>query len=177
MIRQRHPGPPFGEHDEGVEQPEIVLGGRGQVTAYRAELAAAAQSAQAARYFLLQLGHADVAFTAVVIRRRPPVPGEPQVVVLPVAQAAGQRVVLFISGPERAAVWLAPASTAERYRLIWETSAAGSTTSRPWLAASRTRSCMAVSASAACAAQHHWPPGAASVTACSSRKAWAQHNW
>jgi hypothetical protein len=64
--------------------------------------------------FLLELGHADVAFTAVVIRGHPPVPGKPQIVVLAAEQAAGQRVVLFISGPERPAVWLTPARAAER---------------------------------------------------------------
>ena len=34
-------------------------------------------------------------------------------------------MLCFISAPERAAVWLAPARTAERYRRIWAASAAG----------------------------------------------------
>jgi len=29
---------------------------------------------------------------------------------------------------------------------------------------------------AACVAQHHWPTGAASAAACSSRRMWAQQN-
>ena len=58
---------------------------------------------------------------------------ESQVVVLAVSQAAGQRVVLFISAPERAAVWLTPARTAGRNKRTWMASAAGSTASRPWL--------------------------------------------
>jgi len=59
------------------------------------------------------------------------------------------RLCFVISGPERAAVWLAPARTAERNRRTWAARMAGSTALRPWLIASRTRSCMAVSASAA----------------------------
>jgi hypothetical protein len=65
--------------------------------------------AQATGYFLLQLGHTDVAFAAVIAGRDPPVPGKSQVVVWAAGQAAGRRVVLFISTPERAGVWLAPA--------------------------------------------------------------------
>src|SRR6266567_7724363 len=75
----------------------------------------------------------------------------------------------FIRAPERPAVWLAPIRTAERNRRSWAASAAWSTASRPWLIVSRTRSCIAVSASAPWVAQHHWPAAAASVTACSSR--------
>jgi hypothetical protein len=62
-------------------------------------LAGAGKGPQAAGYFLLQLGHADVAFGSVVIGWHIEVPGEPQVVVLAVEQAAGQRVVLFHQRP------------------------------------------------------------------------------
>jgi hypothetical protein len=47
---------------------------------------------------LLQLGHADVAFGVVIVRRGPEVPRKSQVVVLAVGQA-GQRVVLFHQRP------------------------------------------------------------------------------
>ena len=61
----------------------------------------------------------------------------------------------------------APIRTAERNRRTWAASTSGSTASRPWLIASLTRSCIAVSARAAWVAQHHWPCGTASATACS----------
>ena len=91
-----------------------MLGGGGKIAADGAELAGAGEGPQASGYFLLELGHADVALGSVVVRGNPEVPGEPQVVVLAVQQAAGQRVVLFIRGLERAAVWLAPIRAAER---------------------------------------------------------------
>jgi hypothetical protein len=102
--------------------------------------------------------------------------GEPQVVGLAVEQAAGQRVVLFIGLPVRALAWLAPISAAERYRVTCSARAAGSTAWRPWLMAAVARRCIPVMASAAWVAQHHWPAGAASVTACSSRRACAQQS-
>lgn len=52
--------------------------------------------------------------------------------------------------------------------------APGAMASRPRLIASRTSARIAV---IAWAAQHHCPAGAASVTACTSRRACAQHNW
>jgi len=70
-----HPRAAFGEHDEGVNEAETVFGSGGQVAADGAELAGAGHRAQAAGYLLLQLGHPDVAFGSVVIRRRPEVPG------------------------------------------------------------------------------------------------------
>jgi hypothetical protein len=57
-------------------------------------LPGAGEGAQAAGYFLPEFGHADIPLAAVVIGRHREVLGEPQVVVLAVEQAAGQRVML-----------------------------------------------------------------------------------
>src|SRR5512142_247752 len=94
-----HPGLALGEHDKSIEEAEAVLGGGGEVTADSAELAGAGHGAQAAGYLLLQLGHPDVALSSVVIRWRAEIRGKPQVIVLPVEQAAGQRVVLLHQRP------------------------------------------------------------------------------
>ena len=48
----RIPGPAFGEHDEGIEECQAVLGCGRQVAADGAELAGAGEGAQAAGYFL-----------------------------------------------------------------------------------------------------------------------------
>src|SRR5581483_4269989 len=89
------PGAAFGEHDEGVEEAFAVFGSGGQVAADGAELFGSGEGAQAAGYFLSQLDHPDVAFGAVVIRWYSPVGGEAEVVIFPVRQPVGERVVLF----------------------------------------------------------------------------------
>src|SRR5947209_10937137 len=88
------PGSAFGEHDEGVEEVPAVFGGGGEVAADRAELLGSGEGAQAAGYLLPQLDHSYVALGAVVVGWYSPVGGEAEVVVLAVAQPAGERVVL-----------------------------------------------------------------------------------
>lgn len=63
--------------------------GRGQLkeSSPPEEVASAGEGAQAARYLLPELGHADVAFSSVVIKRDVPVVGETQIVVLAVQPA------------------------------------------------------------------------------------------
>src|SRR5260370_11300278 len=143
----------------------------------RAELRGPGNGAQAAGYFLFQLGHPDVAFGAIVCRGNPPVPGKQQVVVLAVQQAAWQRMVFLdelvvpfcgLAGPDQRCGPVAVTSS---------TSAPASAPSLPFTIASLTSACIPVSASAAWAAQHHWPGGARSVTACISRRACAQQSW
>jgi hypothetical protein len=80
-----------------------VFGGGGQVAADRAELSGSGEGAQAAGHLLPEFDHADVALGAVVVGWYPPVGGEAEVVVLPVEQPAGERVVLahHLAGPRR----------------------------------------------------------------------------
>ena len=91
------------------------------------------------------------------IRRHPEAGGEPQVVVLAVAQAAGQRIVLFHQRPGACSGLGRPDQGGGAEQADWAASAAGSTASRPWLIASLASCCIRVSASAACVARHHWP--------------------
>src|SRR6185312_16695543 len=88
------PGLALGEHDEGVEEVPTVFCGGGQVAADRAELLGSGEGAQAAGHLLTKLDHAYVPLRAVVVRWYSPVGGEAEVVILPVEQPAGERVVL-----------------------------------------------------------------------------------
>src|SRR4051794_9215726 len=88
------PGSAFGEHDEDFEEVLAVFGGGGQIAADRAELCGSGEGAQAAGYLLPELDHADIALGSVVIGGYSPISGEAEVVVLPVEQPAGERVVL-----------------------------------------------------------------------------------
>ena len=107
-----------------------------------------------------------------------PVGGEAQVVVLPVEQAAGQRVVLahHLVRPRRG---LGEADLGGRAVELdlGRPGRRGRRSSAPAAIASATSFCMATSASPAWVAQHQSASaGAASATAASSRWACAQHS-
>jgi hypothetical protein len=91
---RRQPGAAFGEHDEVVEELAVVFDSGGHVVADRTELFGSGEGTQATGDLLPQLDHADVAFRSVVVGYSP-VLGEAEVVVLPIEQSAGERVVLF----------------------------------------------------------------------------------
>src|SRR6185437_3362026 len=171
------PGLALGEHDEGVEEVPTVFCGGGQVAADRAELLGSGEGAQAAGHLLPELDHAYVPLRAVVVRWCSAVGGEPEVVGLAVEQPAGERVVLFhhVAGPGSGGCDADLCGRAVELDLCGQSIGVEGVGCAA--IASATSFCMVTSASAAWVAQHQSTSGsAASVTACSSRWAWAQQS-
>src|SRR5215472_16834038 len=140
-----------------------------------AEAARTGEGAQAAGYLLPELGHPDIALVSVAVRRHREAPGEPQVIVLALQQAARQRVMLAaqrdgavpgLADPGQSGGTVTGGPLGEGGR-VYPIPAPGDRLC--------TSARIVVSASAARVAQHHPPAGAPPVTACSSRSACAQH--
>src|SRR5215472_10158903 len=96
-----------------------------------AEAARTGEGAQAAGYLLPELGHPDIALVSVAVRRHREAPGEPQVIVLALQQAARQRVMLAGQRDGAVPALADPGQSSGTVTAACSARAAGSTQSRP----------------------------------------------